>query len=272
MTANINNLNFRVVQSSTRLNEYYPLREDINVVLAYDLIANSFYTNDYPSDLMNSISEGGVADQDKSLREVFDSHFENKLGAGRVLKPINSDLFYSYTLANWLLSNGRNQYANIMRYRNLYDAFFTTRYRYISGYTIFRTGGSIDKRIIVFPGAVYEHDGNDAKLLFGVVVKKEYATDFLFRASLERTNMISINPDSIGLLVDSSFDHKTYDYKGLRSYYRKNIKPMFEERESLIEMENLVSLFKKEVRLPSFLVPEEKDQWVRDTIEKSIPI
>jgi hypothetical protein len=266
----INNINLRVIQTSTRLNEYYPLRQDINVVPAYDLISNVLYTNDMGSDFLSSISSHSK-ETNEDLRELLDDHIQHSFAYGKAIRPIKDPLFYSYTLVNWLFRNGRNQHAGIMKYNHLLNMFFTPVLYHTPAYRIFRRTGS-DTKIIILPGAVYEYDGRNVKLLFCIIVKKEYATDFLFRSSLNRAMFINVNPDSIGLLVDSSFDHKDYPYKGLRSYYRKKIKPMFEERESLIETEDLVSLFKRKVRLPSFLVPEEKEQWLQDTLEEALPI
>jgi hypothetical protein len=248
----------------------YPtqINKEINVIPAFDLLCGRYgrsFGEEEIIDEHGNIAVPGGARQvpQEFLDSVEYGAFRNKM---KFRINNNVDLFYSYSKA---LKHAVG-YAHKMHYQSLFNIFYKIGSRQIGStvnHNVFRTNHNT--KIVALPSIVLEvSPTGEVKILFAIVVKKEWMVDFLLRSYLREYHNLEINPNSIALLYDNSFDHKDYHYKGLRSKFRKEVKSVFEEQGgNLMGVDNMVSMFKKEVDLPSFIVNEQKEDWERQLVD-----
>lgn len=209
----------------------YVLREDLNVMPLSVFVSNGF-----------------VSSVDTNAEDLKAGY---PIYRGNIFKGVNNPLMYSLSVirnhSNWL---------STMSYTSLL-AGFTGRYAAM----VFKKSGS-DTVVSSFNGMITEKVHGKIKILVCVVIKKEWMVDVAYRTTFN----IPINPDCFGLLVDNGFDKKDYHYKGLRSMYRKEIKPEFEGK--MLEVDDIFSLLIEEVKTPSFITKDQKSLWEKEMMTK----
>jgi hypothetical protein len=254
MDVNDVNLNATLGEKKMSNKSIHLINSDVNVIPLVDLLFN--YNTSY-----ETLFKYNVDNLNRNINDhkLWRSHVEVSYTRNEdwFLFENKENIFYSYAIVASISESLR---GSVMDYSGLEQAFSglraqTKKYRSPNG-----------NKIVVMPGMVYEinYVQHTIDILFCLVAKKEWIQDILLRNSLD----LPLNPSSFGLIYDPRFDYKDYPYKGLRSFFRKHIKTPFVDDEIALEQEDIVGLFKKSIKTPSFLVEKEKEDWCSSIVQE----